>query len=156
MKPVVLKRLLLLFWAAWLALVTASNLCDALKGLGVLDDPWPFASGNYGLIVAATARYQPPAALNCVLFAGVMIWEGTSALLFLRAAIRFRGRDQLRAVHTAFAFGLLLWAAFMIADEIVFTFGFENTHRGIFVAQLATWLAIELTPDGAETPPPAA
>jgi len=52
-------------------------------------------------------------------------------------------------VHTAFAASLLLWAAFMIADEIVFTFNFENTHRGIFTAQLATWLAIELIPDGA-------
>jgi hypothetical protein len=143
MKPLVLKRLLLCFWAFWFALVTASNVCDGLKALEVLDAAWPFASGNYALIVVATARYGAGAAVNGALFAGVIVWEGTSALLFLRAAIRFGGRDGIGPVRTAFAVSLMLWGAFMIADEIVLTYGFEATHMRVFIAQLASWLAIE-------------
>lgn len=156
MKPLLLKRLLLFFWAAWCALVAASNLCDALKGLGILDQSWPFASGNYRAIAAATARYGVVREVNCALFACVIVWEGLSALLFLHAAIRYCGRDSLQPVHTAFAVSLMLWASFMIADEIVFTFVFEATHMRIFIAQVATWLAIELIPEEAEPAKPPA
>jgi hypothetical protein len=150
MKPLVLKRLLLGFWAVWFALVTASNLCDLLQALAVRDKHWPFASGNYAFVEAATARYQASAALNGVLFASVILWEGVSAVLFLRAATYYRDRAKLGPVRTAFAVSLLLWAAFMLADEIVMTFGVEATHMRIFIAQLATWLAIELIADGAD------
>lgn len=156
MKPLVLKRLLLFFWATWFTLVAASNLCDVLKALEVLDKSWPFASGNYGAIAAVTARYGASSAVNGGLFAGVIAWEGLSAVLFLHAAINFGGHDKMRAVHTAFAASLLLWAAFMIADEIVFAFAVETTHMRIFIAQLATWLAIELLPDGADPEKPSA
>jgi hypothetical protein len=47
---VLLKRGLLLFWAAWLSLVLATNLLDAAKALGLLGQSWAFASGNYAFL----------------------------------------------------------------------------------------------------------
>ena len=41
-----IKRGLLLFWAAWLSIVLATNLFDALRALDLLGDGWRFASGN--------------------------------------------------------------------------------------------------------------
>jgi hypothetical protein len=150
MKPLVLKRLLLFFWAAWFTLVAASNVGAALQALEVLGPSWPFASGNYGMIVQATARYGATAAVNGGLFACAIAWQATSALLFLRAAVQAGGQNRLQPMRTAFAVSLMLWAAFMIADEIVFTYSIEATHMHIFIAQLATWLAIEWLPDGPE------
>ena len=45
-----LKRGLLLFWAAWLSVVFTTNLCDGAKALGVLGESWAFASGNYAFL----------------------------------------------------------------------------------------------------------
>ena len=50
---VVLKRLLLLFWAAYFTTVFATNLCDAAKAASILSDSWSFASGNYAFVWAA-------------------------------------------------------------------------------------------------------
>src|ERR1051326_7194797 len=94
-----LKRMLLLFWAAWLTVVFASNVCDGLKTCGGLPQSWPFASGNYDFLVQTTARYGPPAWLNGLLFLGVVIWEAVAAFLFWRAGARFGGRDGTAAVR---------------------------------------------------------
>ena len=68
-----LKRSLLLFWAVWFTLVFATNLCDGAKALGVVQQVWPFASGNYALVVKTTAHCGPPAWLSGVLFLGVLV-----------------------------------------------------------------------------------
>jgi len=147
MNPLPVKRLLLLFWALYFTLVTSSNVCDALRALAVLEESWPFASGNFRMITDATARYGASRPINLALFAGVIAWEGVSAVLFARAAYRFRGRNELPGVRLALAVGLGLWAAFILADEMVFTFKFEETHVRLLIATLATWLVMELIPD---------
>jgi hypothetical protein len=108
-RATLLKRFLLLFWAVWLTVVFLSNLADAGKGSGLLSESWAFASGNWRLVQETTARYGTPAAVNVVLFAGVVVWEGVAAVLFWRAGLRFRGRDSARkAVYLAFTTSLLL------------------------------------------------
>ncbi len=77
-----LKRSLLFFWAVWFTVVTATNACDALKELGLLGLGWQFASGNFAFLVETTARYDVPAWLNAILFAGVIAWEATAAAMF--------------------------------------------------------------------------
>jgi hypothetical protein len=146
--PVVaLKRLLLLGWAVWLSVVFLSNLADAAKGLGWLPESWAFASGNLQSVRQTTARYGTPDAVNGVLFAGVVVWEGVAAALFWRAAWAFRGRGAGRiTVYHAFATSLLLWAGFLVADEIYIAYPLEGTHLRLFTAQLVTLLAVELLP----------
>jgi hypothetical protein len=55
-----IKRGLLLFWAAWTAIVFITNITDVLKRLRVLSASWAFASGNYALMIDVTAIYQTP------------------------------------------------------------------------------------------------
>jgi hypothetical protein len=149
MHPVILfKRLLLLFWAVWLSVVFLSNLADAAKELGWLGESWTFASGNFKFIRSTTARYGTSDAVNGVLFAGVIVWEGVAGLLFLRAGWAFRGNGSGRkAVYLAFTVSLLLWGAFLVADEICIAYPVESTHLRLFIAHLVTLLAIELLPE---------
>jgi hypothetical protein len=144
-----LKRCLLFFWALWLTVVFTTNALDGSKALGVLDENWPFASGNFGLVVETTARYGTPFWLNQLLFAGVLCWEGAAALLFWLACLSFRreGRGGERLLYAAFGVSLMLWAAFLIADELCIAYPMEATHLRLFIAQLATLLAIELLPE---------
>lgn len=147
-NPLLIKRGILLFWTLWLALVFCTNLLDGLKALLVLPETWPFASGNYSFMVKVVDRYNPPAWLAVFLFIGVVCWEGLATLLFGLAYWKFKARDEaaLVFVHAAFAVGLALWAAFMLADEIFMVYDVENTHRGLFTAQLVSLLAVRLLP----------
>lgn len=144
-----LKRGLLFFWAAWLTVVFLTNALDGVKALGLLAETWPLASGNYRFLVETTARYGSPAWLNGLLFAGVVAWEAVAAALFWGAAWRSRdwkGRGA-GAARAAFAAGLGLWAAFMLADEMLIAYPVEGTHLRLFIAQLVTLLVVELVPD---------
>lgn len=144
-----LKRFLLFFWAVWLTVVFLSNLTDAGKALGLLGESWAFASGNGKLIQETTARYGIPAAVNTILFAGVILWQGVAAVLFWRASWSFRGRTSARkAVYRAFTTSLLLWAAFLVADEVFIAYPLESTHLRLFIAHLVTLMAIDLLPEG--------
>jgi hypothetical protein len=147
-SAVLLKRGLLLFWAAYLSLVLATNLLDAAKALGLLGESFAFASGNYAFVRQTTARYGTPAWLDAVLFAGVLAWEGLAAALSWRACWAFRGATGRPSLYAASAAGLSLWAAFILADEVFVAYAIEATHWRLFTAQLATLLAVELLPDG--------
>lgn len=109
MNSILLKRLLLLFWAVWFSIVFLSNLADGIKTLHWLPDSWAFASGNFKFIQDTTSRYATPDWLNGVLFAWVIVWEGVAAFLFWRAGRTFLGRNSARnAVYQAFTVSLLL------------------------------------------------
>jgi hypothetical protein len=145
---ILVKRLLLLFWAVWWSVVFLSNVADAGKGLGVVDESWAFASGNWNFIQETTARYRTPAAVNVLLFAGAIVWEGTAAVLFWWAGWRFRGRNSARkAVYRAFATALLLWGGFLVADEVLIAYPVAATHLRLFMAHLVTLIAVALLPE---------
>ncbi len=136
-----LKRTLVGGWALWWTVVLASNLADAGKVLGRVPEGWAFASGNYGFISQTTARYEVPAWVNGVLFAGVIVWEASATVLFWLACGWRRWR------YPAFTAGLGLWLAFLVADEICIAYAVEATHLRLLIAQLLTLLALELVPD---------
>lgn len=144
-----LKLALLLFWTAWFAVVFLTNVFGGLKAMGVLAPSWwKFASTNYQAVVKATAMYRPPAWLPPVLFVGVVIWQLAIAALFAWAAGAWLldGRLDWRAVNLAFGAAIGLWAAFMLADEIVLKYEFERTHELLFIAQLASLVAMHVLP----------
>ena len=144
---VALKRGLLLFWAAWLTVVFTTNALDGLKALGLLAPAWPFAWGNYLFLAETTARYRSPGWLDGLLFLGVVAWEAVAAALFWRAGWRFRGREDPGVARVAFAFGLGLWAAFLLADELCIAYAVEGTHLRLFTSQLVTLLVLGLVPE---------
>lgn len=146
--PILIRRLLLFFWAVWFTVVFLSNLADAAKGLGILDQSWAFASGNLKLIKETTARYGFPDWMNAVLFAGVIIWEAAAAVLFWWAGWSFQDRNSARkTVYLASTTSLLLWMAFLIADEVFIAYAVGGTHLRLFTAQLVTLMTIELLPE---------
>jgi hypothetical protein len=132
-----------LFWGSWLAVVTASNVTNALSAAGLVRRP-PFASSNFELIEATTALYHPPRALLWVLFLGVITWEAMAALLYLRAARAVsRGAvDAARAMTTATAAGMGLFAAFMLADELCIAYALQGGHMRAFAAQGVSFLVV--------------
>jgi hypothetical protein len=149
---VLLKRGLLLFWAAWLAVVFTTNLLDGAKAVGLLEENWAFASGNYRFLAETTARYGTPAWLSGLLFAGVVCWEGVAAVLFWLAWGRFSGRGAgRRTLYAAFLASLSLWAAFLPADEVLIADAVEGTRLRLFPARLASPLALELLSEGTAT-----
>jgi hypothetical protein len=141
---VFLKRTLLLFWAAWLTVVFTTNLLDGAKALGLLEEGWAFASGNFAFLTQTTARYGTPAWVNRLFFAGVICWEGVAAALFWLAWARFPRR---RVVYAAFTVSLALWGAFLLADEVFIAYAVAATHLRLFTAQLITLVAVELLPE---------
>jgi hypothetical protein len=156
-RPILLlKRALLAFWAVWLTVVLATNVLDAAKAVGALGPGWTFASGNYAFLAETTSRYGTPPWLIAVLFAGVIAWQGLAAVLFWRACLRFReaSYDARRSRYAAFTVSLLLWAAFLVADEVFIAYAVAATHLRLFTAQLVTLLAIELLPEAGTVPRP--
>jgi hypothetical protein len=129
-----LKLGLLGFWTLWFAIVTATNM------LGV--------SSNYAAIVRATQKYAPPQWLPRVLFGAVIAWQAATTALLARAVVLSLSHDaiDLDAATLALGSGIALWAAFMLADEITLKYEFERTHELLFVAQLATLVALHLLP----------
>jgi hypothetical protein len=50
-------------------------------------------------------------------------------------------------LYAAFTAGLVLWLAFLVADELCIAYPVEGTHARLFTAQLATLLSVELLPE---------
>jgi hypothetical protein len=147
-RAVNLKRTLLAFWAVWFTVVFATNLFDAAKAANLLPEAWAVASGNYRYIVETTSRYGTPQWTNVLLFLGVLCWEGIATTMFWLACWRYRGKGiGGQTVYAAFFWGLTLWAAFLVADEVFIAYAVEATHLRLFTAQLVTLVAIEVLPE---------
>ena len=144
MYPV--KLALLFFWGAWFSIVFLTNAFSAMKAGGMLPPTWRFASKNYEMVAKAVSIYAPPAWVPRLLFLGVLAWQLLAAVLFWYALAASGGSGILHmdAVNAACAAGILLWAAFMIADEITIKYAMEQPHEILFVAQLATLLVMHL------------
>lgn len=141
-----LKLALLFFWAAWFSIVTFTNITSALKASGVLGPSWRFASKNYPMVVKAVSIYDAPPWLPRLLFMGVVAWQGLAAILFWYALFSSAGLGfvNVDAVNLACGTGILLWCAFMIADEITIKYAMEQPHELLLVAQLGTLLVMHL------------
>jgi hypothetical protein len=141
-----LKLALLFFWAAWFCIVFATNAASALKGSGRLAPSWKFASKNYEMVCKAVSIYSAPAWVPRLLFLGVLAWQLVAALLFWCALAVSGGAGviDLALVNAACGAGILLWAAFMLADEITIRYAMEQPHELLFIAQLASLAVMHL------------
>jgi len=143
-----LKLGLLTFWGLWFSVVFLTNLFDGFRLLGIFPITWKVASQNFQPVAKATARYVSSVWLPACLFSGVIVWQLLAVTLLgwaLMASLR-EGYIDGPAVNAAFACGLGLWAAFMIADEIFKQYDTQRSHVLFFTAQLLTLLAIHELP----------
>ncbi|MDR7481315.1 MAG: hypothetical protein QN183_00990 [Armatimonadota bacterium] len=154
MDLIAVKRGILVFWAVWHAVVWLANACDALKAAGVLPRSWKFASGNWGAIRDALGVYRTPPWLAVAMFGGVLAWQATAAALMWRAALAaatagaFTDGPLAAAATSAFGTSAALWAALVLADEVLIAYHHEGAHLRILTALLVSLLAIRLLPDG--------
>jgi hypothetical protein len=141
-----LKLGLLFAWATWFSIVTITNVCSALKASGALGPSWRFASKNYPMVVKAVSIYDAPPWLPKLLFMGVVAWQLLAAIFFWYALAESgaRGVIDLAAVNLACGTGILLWTAFMIADEITIKYAMEQPHELLFIAQVGSLLVMHL------------
>jgi hypothetical protein len=142
------KLALLSFWAAWFSIVFLTNLFSILKDAGVVGESWRFASKNYEAVVKAVSVYRVPPWVPRVLFLGVIAWDLVAAGLFGWAfeASFHSGAIAAKAMNLAFGAGITLWAAFMLADELTLKYAYEQSHELLFVAQLASLIAMYSLP----------
>jgi hypothetical protein len=142
------KLALLAFWGAWFAIVFLTNLFSVLKDARIVGESWRFASKNYEAVVKAVSVYRVPPWVPRVLFLGVIAWELAAAGLFGWAfeACLHSGAIASKAVNLAFGAGIALWAAFMLADELTLKYAYEQSHELLFIAQLASLMAMYLLP----------
>ena len=148
--PILLKHGLVLFWALWLSVTWLTNVCDGLKALRLPGVRWPWTSGNDARMGATRQKFALPRWLPAVLFLGVVLWQGLAAGLWWGAVGVFHGMHGpgLEQLHTAFGVSLALWAALMLADELLLVYEVEAPHMRIFVAQLVSLLVLHRVPDG--------
>ncbi|MGE5615378.1 MAG: hypothetical protein ACM3X5_00540 [Bacillota bacterium] len=141
-----LKAGLLLFWFAWFAVVFTTNALGGLRAARRLPQSWRFASKNYEAVVKAVSVYEAPAWLPALLFTGVLAWQLAAAALFLAAFVVscHDGHVATAWADAAFATGIALWGAFMLADEITIKYTYEQSHELLFIAQLASLVAIHV------------
>jgi hypothetical protein len=141
-----IKRITLLFWAAWLTTVVATNVLDALQALGELPESFKFVSGNWRWINQVMVPLGVPRWLQALMFIGVIAWEALGATLFWWAAASYRGRPLAEEQATLYACGvnLGLWSAFQVLDEVFVAYQPEGVHRAIFVSQIATLLLLHM------------
>lgn len=140
-----LIRALQLVWALWFSIVTATNIADALRELGVLPSSWTLVSGNFALLERTTAVHGVPSAINGLLFGGVIAWELTASALFWRGIALDLRSDRARAqaaLLRAFTSAIALFGAFLLADEIFVAYAMEGKHLQLLIALLVSVVAI--------------
>lgn len=139
---------LLSFWGLWFVIVVLTNLCEAMKLFEVLPWTWRFASRNFQPVALAIGEYATPAWIAKALFSGIVLWQLGIVFLFGWAIFSSLAHWSVRweLVDVAFAAGLSLWAAFMLADEYCRQYEPQRAHLQFFMAQLVTLLTLHLLP----------
>jgi hypothetical protein len=139
---------IILFWATWISIVVIANTIDALRVAGVLPADTRLASGNYTAIVHESDHLNVPHALDFIIFLIIILWEAIAAVLLWRAAVYEIIGSHLRAgaADTGLCALLILFAGFILADEVFHAFKTETDHRSIAILLLVSLIAIHILP----------
>jgi hypothetical protein len=147
-------RGILLFWALWWSVVSASNVVDALQAGGVIEPGWRFASGNFSLVADSLSIYAAPPAAAGVLFALVLLLELTASALFWRAVLTgdpLAAHSQPR-IFAPFWVSIGLFCAFLVFDELLLVYrrypGLAPGHFAVLSALLLSTILIRVLDAG--------
>ena len=142
-----IKQLVLAFGAAFLGMVALTNLVDLLSEAAGGD--WTFLNArNTGYVASVVDVYSWPGWFDELVVAGALVLEGTGALLFVRALLRYRGGGTgVVEAYQALAWNLGVWFAFIIGSEFFLAYGSEGTFRELFGLALLMILVVVVVPD---------
>ena len=126
-----------LFWALYFSVVSASNLADILQRLGILGAGWTWASGNFALLLILFDPLKLPFGAAAALFFLVISVEIAAAALFWRAwALSIKAPAfPVRAADGAFAAAMGLFAAFTVGMELLATEA-AYSHEPLYFTKL--------------------
>lgn len=143
-----IKDGIVLFWAGWISIVVIANSVDALRVAGILPSDARLASGNFTAIVHEGDRLEIPHGLDFIIFLVVILWEVLAGVLLWRAGILSIAGSHLRhsAADTGLAALLILFAGFLLADEVFHAFKIETDHRSIAALLLISLIALHILP----------
>jgi hypothetical protein len=147
-----LKQLLLVLGAAYLGVVALTNVVN-LGDEALAANVTVLNSHNTGYVASLVGVYSVPGWLDELVVVGAAILEAIGALLFLRAALRFRGGGTGRLeAFQALLFATALWGAFILGTELVVAYDSQSTFRELLAVTLLMAVVVAVVPDdpGAE------
>ena len=141
-----LKQLVLAFGAGFLGIVALTNLLNLVSDATT---PWTFLnSGNTDYVSSVVAVYSWPGWFDELVVVGALLIEGTGALLFVRALLRYRGGGSgVVEAYQALAWNLGVWFAFIIGTEFFLAYGSEGTFRDLLAIGLLMVVVVTVVPD---------
>lgn len=140
-----LNVLLISFWAVWLVIVSASDLCNLLVYFDWLEPDFPFNSNNFAAVQKMMGRYKLSDIWSIFLFAGIISWCLINAALFMAAiALRKQHQQLLDWAGQGYLMLIALHICFDIADELFifyeFADGLMSRLGTIILCYLCLWL----------------
>lgn len=138
------QKIVLIFWSCYFSIVTLTNILDGLRAMGILSKDWKLVSGNFEMILQTTSKIDVPVGLIAFMYCGVILIELITSVLFWKSV---RNTSDVN-IYSAYSTGLILFAGFILADEISCDFTFESIHMRIFfglLVSLATLIILRRT-----------
>ncbi|EKD54654.1 MAG: hypothetical protein ACD_60C00060G0022 [uncultured bacterium] len=141
-----IKQIILLFWGAWFFIAFLTNVTDFLMNTETIS-PTLFHSGDYSALAKVIHVYSTPHYFLNILFSLDVLIEGTSAFLFLIAALCFWKRVySWQTINIAFLISISLWAVFLLMEEIFIAYSYEATHLRLLTSEMISLLMLHLLP----------
>jgi hypothetical protein len=142
-----LKRLVLAFAGTYLAMVATTNLVNVVEVLTHTHASF-LNSGNTHYIDSIVKVYSWPTWFSDVAVIAAAVIEGTGALLFGRALLRYRGgATGLVEVYQALAWNIGIWFAFIVGTEFFVAYQAEGPFRELLGLGLLMTLVVAVVPD---------
>jgi hypothetical protein len=142
-----LKRLVLAVAGSYLAMVCTTNLINVVEGLAHTHASF-LNSGNTHYINSITKAYSWPTWFSDVAVVAAAAIEGTGAVLFGRALLRYRGETKgIVEVYQALVWNIVIWFAFIVGTEFFVAYQAEGPFRELLALGLLMTLVVAVVPD---------
>ena len=141
-----LKQLVLAFGAVFLGVVALTNLMN-LASAATTD--WTFLnSHNTGYVESVIGIYDAPGWADELVVLAALAIEGTGAVLFARALLRYRGGGSgVVEAYQALAWNIGVWFAFIVGTEVFLAYDAEGTFRELLALALLMTVVVAVVPD---------
>jgi hypothetical protein len=142
-----LKRMVLVFAAAYLAMVCVTNLVDFVNAVAGTHVTF-LNSQNSAYIASIVKIYSVPGWFDQVAVLGSATIEGIGCLLFLRALRCYRGGTTgIAEVFWALTWNIGIWFAFIVGTELFIAYPSEAPFRELLGLGLLMTLVVAVVPD---------
>lgn len=142
-----LKRLVLIFGAAYLGFVCLTNTVNLVNAVAGTHSRF-LNSQNASYVASVVKVYALPGWFDNLAVLGAAIIEGLGAWLFIRALRRFHGDGSgVTEAYQALTWNIAVWFAFIVGTELFVAYPSESPFREPLGLGFLMALLITLVPD---------